>query len=117
LHLATKDVNSKYEEASIYALSSRFEGFPMVLLEAASMSLPIVAFDCKTGPNEIIEDGKTGFLVEPENVEQFAEKLMILMKDDELRAEMGRKAFESSKRFTIDKIVSCWAELLKRLSF
>ena len=88
----------------------------MVLLEAASMSLPIVAFDCKTGPNEIIEDGKTGFLVEPENVEQFAEKLMILMKDDELRAEMGRKAFESSKRFTIDKIVSCWAELLERLS-
>lgn len=117
LQLATKDVKSKYEEASIYALSSRFEGLPMVLLEATAMGLPIVAFDCKTGPNEIIEDGKTGFLVEPENVEQFAEKLMILMKDDELRAEMGRKAFESSKRFTIDKIVSCWAELLERLSF
>ena len=116
LHLATKDVNSKYEEASIYALSSRFEGFPMVLLEAASMSLPIVAFDCKTGPNEIIYDGENGFLVKPENVEQFADKLMILMKNDEMRAEMGHKAYESSKLFTIDKIVERWMDLLEKLN-
>lgn len=114
LQLATKDVNSKYEEASIYALSSRFEGFPMVLLEATSMSLPIVAFDCKTGPNEIITDSENGFLVEPENVEQFAQKLMILMKNDELRAEMGLKAYESSKRFCIDKIVEQWVELIEK---
>ena len=115
LQLATKDVNTKYEEASIYALSSRFEGFPMVLLEATSMSLPIVAFDCKTGPNEIITDGENGFLVEPENVELFAEKLMALMSNDELRAEMGRKAYESSKRFTIDKIVGEWEKLIDEL--
>lgn len=115
LQLATKDVNTKYEEASIYALSSRFEGFPMVLLEATSMSLPIVAFDCKTGPNEIITDGENGFLVESENIEQFAQKLIFLMNNDELRAEMGRKAYESSKRFTIDKIVTQWVGLIEKL--
>lgn len=115
LQLATKNVNTKYEEASIYALSSRFEGFPMVLLEATSMSLPIVAFDCKTGPNEIITDGENGFLVEPKNVEMFAEKLMLLMLDDELRAEMGRKAYESSRRFSSDKIVEKWVEMIEKL--
>lgn len=114
LQLATKDVNSKYEEASIYALSSRFEGFPMVLLEATSMSLPIVAFDCKTGPNEIITDGENGFLVEPGNIEQFAEKLLLLMNNDELKTEMGRNAYESSKRFCIDKIVEQWVELIEK---
>lgn len=115
LQLATKNVNTKYEEASIYALSSRFEGFPMVLLEATSMSLPIVAFDCKTGPNEIITDGENGFLVEPKNVEMFAEKLMELMNNDELRAEMGRKAYESSKWFSIDKIIGRWKYMIENL--
>lgn len=114
LQLATKNVNAKYEEASIYALSSRFEGFPMVLLEATSMSLPIVAFDCKTGPNEIITDGENGFLVEPGNIEQFAEKLLLLMNNDELKTEMGRNAYESSKRFCIDKIVEQWVELIEK---
>lgn len=112
---ATKDVVSKYKRASIYALSSRFEGFPMVLLEASAMSLPMVAFDCKTGPNEIIVDGDNGFLVEPGNLEQFAEKLIVLMKNDFLREEMGKNAYWRSKQFTMDKTIDKWVKMIESL--
>ena len=109
----TNDVPGVMSQAAIFALSSRFEGFGLVITEANACSVPAVSYDCPCGPNEIITDGVDGLLVEPENVEQFAQKLMLLMKNDELRAEMGLKAYESSKRFCIDKIVEKWVELIE----
>lgn len=113
---ATKDVIQKYHEASIYALSSRFEGFPMVLLEATTMGLPIVAFDCKTGPNEIIEDGVNGFLIEPENFHQFAYKLIELIQEREKRINFGRNSYQISKKFTISNIINQWEDLFSELT-
>ena len=109
----TNDVPSVMATASIFALSSRFEGFGLVLTEANACSVPAVSYDCPVGPNEIITDGVDGLLVEPENVEQFAEKLLILIKDDLLREEMGKKAYESSKRFAMDRILQQWVELIE----
>lgn len=111
----TNDVKSKYAESGIYALSSRYEGFGLVLTEASTMGLPMVSYNCKVGPNEIIHDGENGFLVEPENVELFAEKLIYLIKHEDVRLSMGKHAFETSKRFSIDNIVLQWIELIENL--
>lgn len=112
---ATDKVEDLYKEASIYALSSRFEGFPMVLLEACSMSLPMVAFDCKTGPSEIVENGINGFLVEDGNVERFADKLLEVIHNDVMRCSMGKQAFERSKAFSKEVILEQWQELIEQV--
>ena len=109
----TADVPGVMKDAAIFAFSSRFEGFGLVLTEANACSVPAVSYNCPVGPSEIVTDGVDGFLVESENVTQFAEKLIKLMKDDKLRAEMGVKAYESSKRFAMDKILKEWVELIE----
>lgn len=109
----TTDVPRVMSCASIFALSSRFEGFGLVLTEANACSIPAVSYDCPVGPNEIITDGVDGFLVKPGNVEQFAEKLLILIKNDQLREEMGKKAYESSKRFAMNNILKQWVNLIE----
>lgn len=110
----TDDIKSKYASASIYALPSRTEGFGLVLVEAATMSLPAVAFDCG-GPKEIISEGYNGFLVEAENVREFAEKLLTLINDDALREQMSQNAFEESKKYKINNIVDQWENLIESL--
>lgn len=111
----TPDVKSKFAESSIYALSSRFEGFGLVLTEASTMSVPMVSFNCPVGPDEIIRDGENGLLVEPENVEQFAEKLLLLIRDEKMRKTMGERAFEMAKQFSIDRIIPQWIEMIENL--
>ena len=108
----TSQIEDKYKSSSIYVLSSRYEGFPLVLLEALSMSLPLVSFDCKTGPSEIIKDGYNGFLVEPENTDLLAKKLLQLIEDDKLRKQMSNNAFVSSKKYKKDSIINQWCDLL-----
>lgn len=115
LNKTTKDVRSKMTDASIYVLSSRFEGLGIVLLEAAAMSLPLVSFNCLNGPREIVKDGKNGFLVEPENIDELANKIMILMEDGELRHKMGLNAFETSKQFKLPAIIKQWIQLIESL--
>ena len=108
------DVKSKYAGASIYALPSRTEGFGLVLVEAETMSLPAVAFDCG-GPKEIVKDGYNGFLVEAENVQMLAEKILTLVIDDKLREQMSKNAFEESKKYKIDNIINQWEKLIESL--
>ena len=96
-------------------MSSRWEGMPMVLLEAQTYGLPIVSFNCKTGPSEILTD-KSGILVEAENCQQLANGLEKLMRDDYLRDIMAKAAVENVSRFSIDNIVLQWVHLFKELS-
>ena len=111
----TNNIKEKYAEAGILVLSSRYEGLGLVLLEAESMSLPMVSFDCKSGPNEIIQHGYNGYLAEAENPHDLAEKLLAVMNDDDLREQMGHHAFEASRQFTTDKIIDQWVELINQL--
>lgn len=111
-----KDIQKKYLDASIYVMSSRFEGFGMVLIEAMEFGLPCVSFNCDYGPSDIIEDGVDGFLVEKENTEQLAEKLRLLIQDKELRKTMGAKAKDHVKRFNAQRIVEQWDTLFKELT-
>ncbi len=112
----TKDVLSLYQKSSIYALSSRFEGLPLVLIEATAMGLPVVSFDCETGPRDIVEHNKTGFLVETFDLDKFAEALVQLMKDEHLRKEFSDNAIQLAKqKFDLSVITDSWENLFKQL--
>lgn len=108
---AEHNVKEIYQQASIYAMTSRYEGLPMVLLEAQAAGLPIVSFDCKCGPKDVIENGKNGFIVKDGEINTFAQKLLLLMKDEELRKEMGKRAYADSERFDEEHIMSRWTQL------
>lgn len=109
----TTDVRGKLAGAGIFALSSRFEGFGLVLTEAATMGVPMVSFDCPVGPSEIITHGVDGYLVKPEDTDAFADRLIELMRNDDLRLRMGRAAHESSRRFRMERILPQWIEMIE----
>lgn len=112
---ATTDIESEWARASIGALSSRIEGLPLVLLEARGAGIPVVANDCETGPREIIEHGKDGFLVDVGDVQAFADSLRLLMSDDEKRAEMGAFPSASMKRFRPETVADQWTSLYEEI--
>jgi glycosyltransferase involved in cell wall biosynthesis len=111
----TKDVVAQYKQASIFALSSRHEGLPLVLIEAMAMGLPAVSFDCETGPSDIVIDGKTGILVPPLDTDKMAEAFVSLMTDQEKRMEFSKNAIEASAKFGIEAIVDQWEQLFNQL--
>lgn len=113
---STNDITSKYCESSIFILSSRTEAFGLVLTEAEACGLPIVAFDCPSGPRELMEDGGNGFLVRPVgNIEQLANRIIKLISDVSLRKQMGQRSLELSERFKIENISQEWIKLYNEL--
>lgn len=112
---ATRDILTEYQNSSIYAMTSRFEGLPMVLLEAISVGLPIVSYAFKCGPRDVINDGVDGFLIEEDDEINFVEKLKSLMSDSELRIKMSKNAKINSQRFSIEAVMNKWNNLFKEL--
>lgn len=111
-----KNIEDKYLESSIYVMSSRFEGFGMVLIEAMACGVPCVSFDCNYGPGDIIKHGEDGFLTAPENVAELAEKIIYMIKNDDSRVRFGINAKENVKRFLPENIMEQWTTLFKSLS-
>lgn len=109
------DMPAKYREASILAMTSRYEGLPMALIEAQTCGLPIVAMDCRCGPRDVVTDGRSGFIVTEGDIAAFASQLSRLMSDDALRLDMGRNAILESRRFAADRIMSRWKTLFNEL--
>jgi glycosyltransferase involved in cell wall biosynthesis len=112
---ATKQMGEELARGSVFALSSRFEGFGMVLVEAMSKGLPVVSFDCPRGPAEIVSDGVDGLLVPAEDVDGLARALVSLMESPERRRSFGAAAAEKSKRYSVEEIGARWDELLASL--
>tara|TARA_R110002033_G_scaffold494_2_gene4602 strand:- start:7052 stop:8158 length:1107 start_codon:yes stop_codon:yes gene_type:complete len=110
-----KNIQEKYNEASLYAMSSRSEGFGMVLIEAMAFGVPCVAFDCPCGPKDIISDDEDGFLVKNGDVNSFADNLNSLIENEKLRLKMGAKARIKAKKYMPDVIVPQWDNLFKSL--
>lgn len=114
-----KGFSSNIEEplltSSIFTSTSDFEGFGLALIEAMICGLVPISFDCPTGPRDIITDGKDGFLIPMNDLDGFAEKLSLLMENEQLRIEMGQKAIQRARDFTADKIALRWMEEFKRL--
>ncbi|WP_067133642.1 glycosyltransferase family 4 protein [Microtetraspora malaysiensis] len=109
------DVGPELAKASIYVLSSRREGLPMVILEAMSKGLPVVSYDCPTGPAELITHEHDGLLVKPEKIHAMADAICTLIEDEELRRTFGANALEKAARYDLDVIGSRWEELLHGL--
>lgn len=111
-----KNINDKYLEASVLAMTSRYEGFGMVLIEAMALGLPVVAYDCPCGPRSIITDNKNGFLIENGNIDSFVEKIELLIEDENFRFQMGNEAQNSIKEYQIDTIMLKWKSLFEELT-
>ena len=115
VHEATSNMMEKYRESSILLMTSSYEPFGLVLPEAMSCGLPVVAFDCPYGPADIITDGTDGFLVKERSYDDFSNKVCQLMDHLDLRLRMGKSGIESSKKYAESCIMPLWKQLFDRL--
>ncbi|HGJ6492308.1 TPA: glycosyltransferase family 4 protein [Streptococcus pneumoniae] len=104
-----------YGDKGIYVMTSRYEGLPLVLLEAQQYNLPIVSFRCPTGPSEIVEDGVNGYLIDCYDTDKMSEKLLELMKNDDLRQSFSDHAKDTMDKFDKNKILNQWIELIETI--
>lgn len=111
-----EDIIEEYRNAAFLVMSSRYEGLPMVLLEAQAAGLPVVSFACKCGPKDVITDGEDGILVPEGDIEGLAAGMKKLMDDMPLRRSMGAAAFSHSDRYDKERIMSLWENLFQELS-
>ena len=110
-----KNIEAEYLESSIFVLSSRYEGFVLVLIEALACGVPCVSFDCHEGPAEIISDNVNGYLVENGNINQLADRIMRLMHNEKLRKEFSENAHKDLQRFDLQDVLNSWEEVLHKI--
>ena len=115
VHPSDPDIFSRYIESSIFVLTSLFEPFGLVIVEAMSCGLPVVAFDCPSGPANIINDGVDGFLIKNRDIDEFAEKLCMLIESPQLRLEIGKSAVLFSQRYSAEQVMPQWISLFNQL--
>ncbi len=116
LNARTNDVEREYCNSSIFALSSRFEGFGMVMIEAMACGLPVVAFNCPWGPQEIVNNGEDGILVDNGSPSSLANGLLQLINDVNTRKAMSEAAERNVLRFKIDYIAQKWQQLFEQVN-
>lgn len=107
------NIEDKYSKSSIFVLSSRFEGFGMVITEAMSCGVPAISFACSCGPRDIIQDGIDGLLVENGNISELAAKISYLIEHEDIRKGMGQLAYIHSERFKMEQIAQQWKALFE----
>ncbi|MBJ9937546.1 glycosyltransferase family 4 protein [Acinetobacter pittii] len=104
----TQEPNRVYEEASFFIMSSKFEGLPMVLVEAQCFGLPIISYNCPYGPSDVIQDRINGFLVENQNIDALGEAILQLTSSENLLRIFSEKALLSAKKYQPEKIIEIW---------
>jgi len=105
-----------YKDYAFIAMTSRYEGFPMALIEAAANKLPLLSYDIKTGPNEIIIDKENGYLIEFEDALEFSKKIEDLIDNPDKRKQMSSKSYQTSQSFHVERIKKCWLELFHEVN-
>jgi GalNAc-alpha-(1->4)-GalNAc-alpha-(1->3)-diNAcBac-PP-undecaprenol alpha-1,4-N-acetyl-D-galactosaminyltransferase len=111
-----RDIQPLFRKSSIFALTSRWEGLPMVLLEAMSQGMACISYDCFTGPRELITDRRDGILIDDQNYKDFVSGLKELMDDQDLRMNLGEEAIETSKKYLPGEIMKKWYTILEKSS-
>ena len=106
------DIYSLMKGAEVFALTSAYEGFPNVLLEALACGVPAIAFDCISGPSDIITHDFNGYLVEPDNVDEFAKALCKICSDGVLRETLSANALQVRETFSQEKIMNMWERMI-----
>lgn len=115
MHKPTEQITQKYQESSLCVMSSRYEGFPLVIMEAMSCGVPCVSFDCPFGPRNIIRDGEDGILVDYLNTKALADNICKVIEDENLRKRLGTNAKKNIQRFSQDAIMQQWQDLFHSL--
>ena len=115
LHDPVDNIMEKYMDSSICVLSSRYEGFSLVILEAMSCGVPVVSFDCPHGPRNIIKNGEDGLLTDYLNYHALADGICKLIENDSLRRQLGASARKNVLRFSQDSIMEQWENLFHKL--
>ena len=111
----SNNIQEQMSKASIFALTSISEGFGIVIIEAMSCGLPIVSFACPCGPKDIITEGKDGFLVNVNDEVELANKINLLIDNEDLRLQMSYAAKIKAKKYNIENIIPIWMNLFKTL--
>lgn len=111
----TNRIGEEYARSSMLVMSSHYEGFPMVMIEAMACGLPVVTFDYKCGPRDIIRHGENGLLVRDGDIKGLADAMMRLMADDSLRKKMGAEARKVTETYSEEKIMARWVEMFRSL--
>jgi GalNAc-alpha-(1->4)-GalNAc-alpha-(1->3)-diNAcBac-PP-undecaprenol alpha-1,4-N-acetyl-D-galactosaminyltransferase len=103
------------QDSEIFILSSRFEGLPMVLLEAMTQGMACIAFDCITGPSEMIVNNENGLLINDQDMDAMKNGLIKLMEDDSLRRKLAHSATKDLDRYSIENISKLWEDLFQEV--
>ncbi len=111
--VSTQEVKDYMLSSDVYVMTSHTECFPMVLLEASSVGLPLISFDVPVGPRSIIDNGENGYLVDYNNVEQLSQIIIQLLRSREQLKQIGANAKQSAYKYTTDKIMPMWQQLFK----
>ncbi len=115
LNAPVKDIAAEYKASSMLVMSSHYEGFPMVMVEAMSAGLPVVTFDYKCGPKDIIDDGRNGLLVKEGDIRGLADAMMSLMASPATLKRMSAEAKKVTERFSEEKVMGMWVRLYEGL--
>ena len=110
------DIYDLYQKYSFYVMTSRYEGLPMVLLEAKAKKLPIISFDINSGPSDIVRDGVDGYLVIPFDCNTMADKICELIENPELRQKFSDNAHGNIDKFSKEKIMKQWCDLIEEVT-
>ncbi|WP_169301392.1 glycosyltransferase family 4 protein [Pontimicrobium aquaticum] len=116
LYPPTKNITEEYSKVSMLLNTSSSEAFGLVILEAMAFGLPTIAFDSASGPKQLINDGENSFLINSFDMDAYANKIKLLIKDEELRNTLGDNAKQIAEKFNLDKIMKQWHELFQSLS-
>lgn len=116
IHPYTGNISIEYATSSICVLTSRYEGFSLVLLEALRHGVPCITFDCPYGPKDLIDHEKCGFVIEKGNIDLFAEKLCYLMNHPEIRKQFSTAAVNTAQSYHVDSIMNQWKQLFESLT-
>lgn len=115
INAPSKQIGAEYAASSLLVMSSNYEGFPMVMIEAMACGLPVVAFEFKCGPKDIIKDHQNGIRVEEGNIPALADAMMELMQNSELRKRMSLEARKVTETYSEERVMRRWVTLFESL--